>query len=347
MITGPAFSGAYFDGGPGADRMRGGTKSDIYLVDNPRDVIVETYEHRFENGVNPVDTAIWAAPQRGYSISLGQGRTDAVSFGGGAVAVENIERLVFTDGEFRTDSGDVAAQIYRLYGATLDRAPDSGGLKNWLVAVEKGALTLRQAADGLTASPEFQIKYGNVDDGGFVDLMYDNVLHRDPDPEGFNAWVNALANGMSRSELVLGFSESLENVQATRAGVERGLWVGDDQAAMVARLYDTTLDRMPDAEGLTAWTNAVKAGVPLQQAANGFMGSPEFQRKYGALDDTGFVRQLYRNVLDREGDAPGVEAWSDSLRAGNSRDAVVLGFSESVEHQIKLAPYIDDGIWLL
>lgn len=343
-LTGPPFWGAYFDGGTGADRMQGGTKSDTYLVDNPRDVIIDTYVHRFENGVNPTDTAVWAGPQRAYTVSPG---ANTVSFGGGAVSVENIERLVFTDGEFRTDTGDVAAQVYRLYGATLDRAPDSGGLKSWLVPLENGSITLQQAADGFTSLAEFQSKYGNVDNGGFVDLLYDNVLNRDPDPGGFQGWVNAMAGGMSRSEVVLGFSESLENVQATRAGVEQGIWVRDDQAAMVARLYDTTLDRMPDAGGLTTWTNAVKSGMPLQQAAGGFTGSAEFQQKYGNLDDTAFVQQLYRNVLDREGEAGGVKAWKTALQGGVSRDDVVLGFSESTEHQFKLAPYINDGIWLL
>jgi hypothetical protein len=67
----------------------------------------------------------------------------------------------------------------------------------------------------------------------------------------------------------------------------------------------------------------------------------------GSLDDTAFVQQLYRNVLDREGEASGVEAWKGALQGGMSRADVVLGFSESPEHQNKLAPYIDDGIWFL
>jgi hypothetical protein len=65
------------------------------------------------------------------------------------------------------------------------------------------------------------------------------------------------------------------------------------------------------------------------------------------LDDTAFVQQLYRNVLDREGEATGVEAWKGALQGGMTRADVVLGFSESLEHQNKLALYIDDGIWFL
>jgi hypothetical protein len=156
-----------------------------------------------------------------------------------------------------------------------------------------------------------------------------------------------MASGMSRSELVLGFSESAENVELTRATVEQGIWVRDDQAAFVARMYDSTLDRLPDAPGLIGWVNAMKDGMTGHQVADGFTGSPEFQQKYGSLDDTAFVQQLYRNVLDREGEASGVEGWKGALGTGMSRADVVLGFSESPEHQNKLAPYINDGIWLL
>jgi serralysin len=32
--------------------------------------------------------------------------------------------------------------------------------------------------------------------------------------------------------------------------VSKGLWITDTNAAQVARLYDTTLNRLPDAPGL-------------------------------------------------------------------------------------------------
>jgi hypothetical protein len=59
------------------------------------------------------------------------------------------------------------------------------------------------------------------------------------------------------------------------------------------------------------------------------------------------IQQLYRNVLDREGETTGVASWKNALQADVSRSDIVLGFSELAEHQFKLAPFIDDGIWLL
>jgi aryl-phospho-beta-D-glucosidase BglC (GH1 family) len=334
-------------GSDGNDQIHGYDGSDSLDGGSGNDSLVGGYGNDLLDGGAGIDTAIWTAPRRANAITLDMKGDSKISGPEGVDTVRGVEVFVFADGRLVTDPDDRAAQVYRLYGAILDRTPDSGGLKHWVTGLESGALTLQQAADGFTSSAEFQSKYGSLDNAGFVDLLYNNVLGRDPDPAGFQNWLNVMANGVSRSTVVLGFSESLENIELTRSAVEQGLWVRDDQAAIVARLYNAALDRLPDAHGLSWWVGAIKAGMTLQQAANGFTGSSEFQAKYGSLDDTAFVQQLYRNALDREGEASGVEAWKSGLQWGMSRADVVLGFSESLEHQNKLAPYIDDGIWLL
>jgi Domain of unknown function (DUF4214) len=207
---------------------------------------------------------------------------------------------------------------------------------------------LFQVAEGFTQSPEFQSKYGgNLTDGQYITLLYQNVLDREPDAAGLAAWEGALKSGLSRAEALVGFSDSPENLQKTSAAIGAGLWLRDDQTASIARLYDSVLDRLPDAAGLSAWKAGLQGGMTLQQAADGFTNSPEFTSKYGNLDNMEFVEQLYLNVLDREGEESGVKVWTDGLNAGLSRAEVVLGFSEAEEHQIKLASQIDDGVWLL
>jgi hypothetical protein len=151
---------------------------------------------------------------------------------------------------------------------------------------------------------------------------------------------------MSRSDAVLGFSESAEDMEKSRATVEKGLWLSDDQAAQIARLYHAALNRLPDADGLENWTAALKSGAALLQLSNGFIVSTEFQQKYGSLNNTAFVTLLYNNVLGRNPDNAGLINWTNSLNAGNTRASVVVGFSESDEHISKRASYIDDGIKL-
>jgi hypothetical protein len=63
-------------------------------------------------------------------------------------------------------------------------------------------------------------------------------------------------------------------------------------AAWVARIYETTLDRSHDQGGLKAWVGGLEGGMTIEQIADGFMQSAEFQGKYGSLDDAAFVRQL-------------------------------------------------------
>ena len=60
----------------------------------------------------------------------------------------------------------------------------------------------------------------------------------------------------------------------------------------------------------------------------------------------GFVEQLYRNVLDRPGEAGGVAYWTGLLEDGLASRAIVLaGFAESAENRDALAPVIGTSIW--
>jgi hypothetical protein len=299
------------------------------------------------NGGLGFDAATWTSYRLENGISIHPETDPTVSGPEGNDTIRNVERYVYADGEFITSTSHEAAQVYRLYGAALDREPDQNGLKAWTSALISDTATLTQVARGFTESPEFSTKYGSLDDVGYITLLYQNVLDRNPDPGGLAAWQGGLRGGLSRADVLVGFSESPENIEKTRDAIDHGLWLRDDPAAIIARLYDTVLDRLPDGPGLSAWKGGLQSGMTLQQVADGFTNSPEFQTQYGSLDDTEFISQLYRNVLDREGEPDGILAWKGGLDGGMSRSEVVLGFSESPEHQAKQAEFIDDGIWLI
>ena len=103
-----------------------------------------------------------------------------------------VETFQFTDGRFVTEVNDVEAQVFRLYGATLGRSPDTLGLKNWADAIRGNSLTLFNAVDGFTSSAEFQMKYGALDDVGFVRQIYRNVLDREGEQSGVDAWIGGI-----------------------------------------------------------------------------------------------------------------------------------------------------------
>jgi hypothetical protein len=159
--------------------------------------------------------------------------------------------------------------------------------------------------------------------------------------------MGALAQGVSRAQVLVGFSDSPENISDLAAPVQQGLWIQDAAAAEVARLYDTTLGRLPDSGGLAGWTHALENGsATLLQVTQGFVGSQEFQQVYGALSDRDFVTLLYHNTLHRDPDQGGLDGWVAALNNGVTRAQVVLGFSESPEHIQNTSAHIDNGVWL-
>lgn len=263
------------------------------------------------------------------------GGDDTISGGGGADVIFGGDGndYLYGDGQKITSDPSVSAQVYRLYQATLDREPDTGGHLGWYTRLTENDLTLSDAAAGFVGSVEFQKIYGALDDSAFVNLLYQNVLGRDADAGGLAGWQNALTSGTTRANVVLGFSESAEFINSTREDSTNFMQDNTDTiwADDVYRLYQATLDRAPDLGGFEAWTDRLGSGTEFLSVVTGFVGSPEFQNTYGDLDNTQFVNLLYNNVLDREADARGLSSWTTRLNDGVTREAVVAGFSQSPE----------------
>ncbi len=108
-----------------------------------------------------------------------------------------------------SDSG----KMFRLYNASFKRLPDPDGLRYWIGNFSSGKDDERAVASSFLASSEFKQRYGdNVSNESYVETLYVNVLGRDYDQAGYNYWLGNLNNGVeTRYELLLGFSESVEN----------------------------------------------------------------------------------------------------------------------------------------
>jgi len=108
-----------------------------------------------------------------------------------------------------TDSG----KMFRLYNASFKRLPDPDGLRYWIGNFSSGKDDERAVASSFLVSAEFKQRYGeNVSDSAYVNTLYKNVLDRDADTSGLNYWLGQLNSGAeTRYEVLLGFSESIEN----------------------------------------------------------------------------------------------------------------------------------------
>ncbi len=219
---------------------------------------------------------------------------------------------------------ELDGQVGRLYFAFFGREPDAAGMAFWLGRRARGE-SIEAIANQFATSPEFQALVGEPDDGLFVDAVYDSVLGRPADADGRAFWINQLATGTSRGELMIRFSETPEFVVRTNTVP------ASTTSGAIARFYWAFLQRPPEAGGVAFWSGELAAGTSLTSIADGFAGSTEFVTTYGSLSDDEFIDVVYDNVLGRRADDAGFEFWRAQLASGTSRGAVMFAFSNSPE----------------
>jgi len=98
----------------------------------------------------------------------------------------------------------VQQEVAALYSAIFNRAPDQAGLEFWVNAIEGGD-SLVQAAEGFTQHPVFAETYAGLTNIEFVEQLYINVLGGAGDAEGIQFWVDKLASGVSKGQVVAEF----------------------------------------------------------------------------------------------------------------------------------------------
>ena len=152
--------------------------------------------------------------------------TDQTQNRDGIDNVNAVERLKFSDISVALDSakGENAGDAYRLYKAAFDRAPDLEGLGFWIKQLDNGASLVNDAAQGFINSVEFTRMYGaNPTDEAFVTLLYDHVLHRAAEGEGYQFWLHSLDVGVTRAQVLVDFANSAENINQTTELIANGI----------------------------------------------------------------------------------------------------------------------------
>lgn len=111
------------------------------------------------------------------------------------------------------------------------------------------------------------------------------------------------------------------------------------------RLYQASFDRDPDLQGFNRWASELGTGQSdLNEIAVGFAGSQEFKNNFSEASNEDYVNALYLNVLDRQADSAGLDAWTSRLDDGASRADVLVGFSQSPEFMNSSEPDLMDWV---
>jgi hypothetical protein len=120
----------------------------------------------------------------------------------------------------------------------------------------------------------------------------------------------------------------------------------DGNPGQAYRLYRAAFAREPDAAGLGYWIGVLDQGAYLYDVATGFTASSEFKTLYAnAKTNRDFVSQYYVNVLNRPGEALGLDYWTGILDdKKDTLGGVLRNFSEGPENKAGTAAAITGGI---
>lgn len=216
----------FIEGGGGNDTLIGGGGRDTLTGGDGNDVL---------NGGSGTDFSVFVGAKSSYIVSNLAGGVFSISTVTGVRytdTLEGVERLIFSNINLALDTDGIAGQAYRIYKASFNRTPDSGGLGYWIAQMDAG-MGLVEVSKRFIDSAEFKSLYGsNPTNADFLSAVYTNVLGRKPDQTGFDWWLNAMTTDPSKTKekVLADFSESPENITGTAElvalGIEYAPWNG-------------------------------------------------------------------------------------------------------------------------
>lgn len=162
-------------------------------------------------------------------------------------------------------------------------------------------------------------------------FFYETILGRQADQAGFSYWSSYVGSDATKlGDVVATFLNSSE-------------FDNQDEAA-VTRLYAAVFGRLPDKDGYEYWvTNLQSDTLTLQEVADVFVTSPEFESRFGSNPTTSeLVTNMYRNTFGRDPDAGGQAYWENLVDTDvlSVRD-LLLNFTQSAEGIERMQTRVD------
>lgn len=221
------FEYLYFsDGGAVAidDRSAAGTSNSLTGASG-LDIFTATSSNDLIDGNGGNDTVIYSGMRSEYTITKTPNWYIIKANGGtgGTDTLTNIERLVFSDAKIALDISGNAGQVYRLYQAAFNRAPDKSGLAHWIAQADSG-VPLIDIANAFANSVEFAQTYGDLTNRQFVSQTLFNILRENAEADVVGWWQSQIDSyAMTRAQTLFSFSEATENQTALIGIMQNGI----------------------------------------------------------------------------------------------------------------------------
>lgn len=163
-------------------------------------------------------------------------------------------------------------------GETSLTAKEDGWQLQWHDA--EGAHAGRFTDAAAVTTLDGRIDFQGTSDAAMVDTLYRTLLGRGSEVAGRSYWTEALQEGAALQDIAASMLDSAEGVAVN----------GDlSDIAFVQRLYNQTLFRDAEAEGLTYWVNSLEHGASRAEVAVQFAASPEAQSDPGGVASAGLM----------------------------------------------------------
>ena len=112
---------------------------------------------------------------------------------------------------------------------------------------------------------------------------------------------------------------------------------GQATLATVQSLYLAYYGRPADPEGLNFWANVVEAnGGDINVIINDFSTAPEYQQRFGSLDNPTLVNNLYLQMFGRNAEPDGLTFWVGQITSGSQTLGQVASTISSLASGIDL-----------
>jgi hypothetical protein len=161
-------------------------------------------------------------------------------------------------------------------------------------------------------------------DDRFVTLVYFGFYGRVPTAGESSLQVNALRSGLSRTDLAVNLFNSDEF---------------NNNGRFISGLYVGIVGRDAEYTGWVFQRDALLNGLVSQnQLVSSFLGSAEYQLKYGNPTNDEFVKLLHRNILRREPTSSELSLYVSQLLAGFSRTQVASSLLNGAEFRQSSGP---------
>lgn len=255
-------------------------------------------------------------------------------------------------------STPIRSIIDHYYQSILGRAADAGGRAFWrdeAVRMTRLKADIAEAyiamANTFLNQPEFL--NANLDDGAFVDRMYETFFDRSADGGGRSYWVSQLQGGLAREMVILGFmfSSEFETFMESNAGSS----TSRPEVYAVLDFYRGSLGRLPDDGGLNFWAGEFREAqcLPEAQRAGGvyntaisiadqFFGSAEYEGK--ATSNERYVSDLYNAFMRRSASPADVAFWVGKIQSADlTRYQVRRAFIDSPEFGARVSSVAGAG----